>query len=110
MPADTRPRAPKGFTFGTIIIGPAPARLPQSPEVAALNPCALCEHLNLLPRATNSVLGVRTAAAPVIARAQLQFEATNDGRSHVVVPVCPEHAAAVYTGHVAGVEMAWRMS
>jgi hypothetical protein len=52
---------------------------------------------------------VRTAAAPVIARATLHFESSDDGKRHVVVPVCPEHAVAVYTGGVQGVEMAWRV-
>jgi hypothetical protein len=71
--------------------------------------CALCEHLALDPRPADNAIGVRTSSTLVIDRAQDRYTRSADGRTHILVPVCAEHAADVFRGRIEGVEMAWRL-
>lgn len=63
-------------------------------------PCAICEHLNLPPRLTTSIVSVE-ARVPLPTRQPA-------GSQPPSIPVCPEHAVDVYRGRVPGVAMAWR--
>jgi len=71
--------------------------------------CSLCEHLALDPRPAENAIGVRTSSASVIDRAHDRFARSADGRTHILMPVCAEHAADVFRGRIAGFEMAWRL-
>ncbi len=62
-----------------------------------------------MPKPAYSAIGVRTSATEILERAQFSFSPEADGRAHVVVPVCAEHAADVFRGRVKDVEMAWRL-
>ena len=73
------------------------------------SPCALCEHLALEPRPADNSIGVRTSSRVVIDRAQDLFTRNAEGLTHILVPVCAEHAADVFRGRIEGVEMAWRL-
>ena len=71
--------------------------------------CALCDHFSLEPRPADNGIGVRTSSAAVIERAENRFFRGPDGRTHIILPVCAEHAADVFRGRIEGVEMAWQL-
>lgn len=66
--------------------------------------CAICRHLGLPPRVTESVIGIRTEIPDVV-----NLACSRLGVGHVMLPACPEHVVKVYRGELAGVEMAWQV-
>jgi len=79
-------------------------------ETALFQDCAVCRHLGLVPRATVSSLGLRTAIRGLIEASSARFDDGRDAEAHVLVPVCPEHVVDIYRGRMAGMSMAWRMA
>lgn len=71
---------------------------PQGADVTHL--CAICEHLDLPPRATTSLVSIEANG--------LLGSTAGEGAPNSI-PVCPEHAVDVYRGRVPGVAMAWRV-